>query len=472
MDLERNSALEKDLLQNFAFTPTGDQRRALQLLSGFCLDGNPRNLFILRGYAGTGKTTLIQTLVKTLPDYKMKTVLLAPTGRAAKVMGKYANRPAFTIHKHIYRPKNDRSGGAIFQLKENKATNTLYIIDEASMIGDQADNSLASGSLLADLLTFINDGKSCKLMLVGDVAQLPPIGARLSPALNTKQLRTNFGMETTKTELKEVMRQAQDSQILENATMLREKMLAQDYSFPKFKTGADVIRLTEGADVQDALDNSFHQNGREQTALITRSNKRATLFNRQIRAQVLYQEEEISAGDFLMVVKNNYHWLPQESRAGFIANGDIIELLKIREINEIYDLRFARCSVRMVDYPGEKEFDTVLMLSVLDLPAASLSWDESKQFYNKILEDYKDIPNKYQRHKEVRDNPFFNALQVKFAYAITCHKAQGGQWENVFVEKPWLPEGGVDLEYFRWLYTAVTRAQTRLFLMGFGEEYF
>lgn len=473
MELSSKKRLETELVRNFGFEPTADQSLALRLLSEFCLSTRSNEMFLLRGYAGTGKTTLIQTLVKTLPAYKRKTALLAPTGRAAKVMSQYTGKAAFTIHKYIYRPKKDTGGRAVFNLRENKGVNTLYIVDEASMISDAgSDPSLASGSLLRDLLDFVKNGVNCKLMLVGDVAQLPPVGSEQSPALDASYLGVHYRREAVEVEMKEVMRQVSDSQILKNATELRRKQTENDFSTPKFETGQEVIRLVEGFEVEDALNDSFREVGREGMAILVRSNKRASLYNQQIRSRILWQEDEISSGDFLMVVKNNYFWLPEGSKAGFIANGDIIELMQIYEYKELYGYRFARVKIRMVDYPDEKPFETMLLLDVLNLPSPSLSWEESRGLYQKVLEDYADIPQKYKRHQEVQKNPFFNALQVKFAYAITCHKAQGGQWDNIFIEQPWLPSGEIDQDYLRWLYTAITRAKGKVYLIGFKEEYF
>ncbi len=473
MEISNKRRLETDLLKNFGFEPTPGQQEALKALSGFCLSTKASEVFLLKGYAGTGKTTLIKTLVKTLPAYKRKTMLLAPTGRAAKVMSQYTGRAAYTIHKYIYRPKKDTGGRALFNLRENKAANTLYIVDEASMINDVgSDPSLASGSLLRDLLDFVRSGVNCKVMLVGDVAQLPPVGSDQSPALDGSYLGVHYRHESIEVEMTEVMRQLGESQILKNATDLRYRQLEGDFATPQFETGQEVIRLVEGFEVEDALNDSFRDVGREGTAVIVRSNKRAGLYNQQIRARILWQEDEISAGDFLMVVKNNYYWLEDGSKAGFIANGDIIELLQIYEYKELYGYRFARVKVQMVDYPDEKPFETMLLLDVLNLPSPSLTWEDSKALYQKVLEDYQDIPQKYKRHQEVQKNPYFNALQVKFAYAITCHKAQGGQWNHVFIEQPWLPTGEIDLDYLRWLYTALTRAKEKVYLIGFKDEYF
>lgn len=472
MDINQKKQFYTKLVSNFQFEPTGDQNKAFQLLANFCLNLDPNLVFLLKGYAGTGKTTLIKTLVKTLPSFRRKSILLAPTGRAAKVITSYSGKPASTIHRHIYNPKRDK-GGMLFTLKANKASNTHYIVDEASMIQDSGkDGSLISAGLLHDLIEFVKSGVNCKLLFVGDTAQLPPVHTSVSPALDKNYLSLQYGLEGIEIEMKEVMRQEVNSGVLSNATLLRNMQLQNQLSAPTLNVTKDMQRLVEGYEVEDALQNSFSQAGREGTVIIVRSNKRANLYNQQIRSRILWQEDEISAGDYLMVVKNNYFWLPEGSKAGFIANGDTIELLEIYEYIDLYNHRFAKVKVRMVDYIDSPPFDTVLFLDVLDMDAPSLKWEESNKLYQKVMEDYQDIPQKYKRHQKIQANPYFNALQVKFAYAITCHKAQGGQWDNVFVEQPWLPEGKVDLDYLRWLYTAFTRASENLFLIGFKDDYF
>lgn len=466
----RSHDFQKELVNNFNFSATNDQHLALQQIAEFCLELSPNKVFLLKGYAGTGKTTLIKTLVKSLSSIKRKAVLMAPTGRASKVMSQYSGRGAFTIHKYIYRPKRDKAGGMLFNLKENKASGTVYIVDEASMINDSSGD--ISSSLLSDLIQFVKTGVNCKLIFVGDIAQLPPIHTDVSPALDEQYLSLNYGLEPQVVELTQVMRQEQGSVLLHNSTKIRQMQILEDYSVPQLSTGADVIRLLEGYEIEDALNTSFLEVGREGTAVIVRSNKRAGLYNQQIRQRILWQEDEISAGDYLMVVKNNYFWLPEKSKANFIANGDIIELMEIYEIKELYDYRFARVKIRMVDYPDEEPFETIIFLDVLAMPSASLSWDESQVLYKKVLEDYAEIPSKYKQMQKVKENVYFNALQVKFAYAITCHKSQGGQWENVFVEKPWLPDGQISLDYLRWIYTAFTRAKSKLYLISFTDDYF
>lgn len=473
MDISKAKQLYQTLLKYFGFDPTADQQEALQSVADFCLTLNPDEVFLLKGYAGTGKTTLIKSLVRGLPEFKRKVVLMAPTGRAAKVMSQYSGKRAFTIHKYIFRPKRDSKGGITFKLRENKAVNTVFIVDEASMIPDDSgDFKLVSSGLLYDLMEFVRSGVNCKLILVGDTAQLPPVGSDQSPALDGNYIGIHYRKESREVELRAVMRQAETSGILQNATLLRNMQEEDTATIPRFSTSLDFIRLLEGYEVEDALQRSFAEAGREGTAIIVRSNKRANLYNQQIRKRILWQEDEISPGDFLMVVKNNYFWIPESSKAGFIANGDILELLEIYEYKNLYEYRFARVKVRMVDYDEMEPFETVLFLDVLDMAAPSLKWEDSSALYYRIMEDYMDIPQKYKRHQKVMNNPYFNALQVKFAYALTCHKAQGGQWKNVFIEQPWLPTGEVDLDYLRWLYTALTRAQERVYLIGFKDDYF
>jgi len=471
MQPKRSQDLPDLLRRNFPFQPTPDQARALQLLADYLEDKGPFQAFLLRGYAGTGKTTLVRSLVKSMAGIGRRTVLLAPTGRAAKVMGQYAGRPAFTLHKYLYQPRRQKGGGVQFVLRENKGRQMVFIVDEASMINDQEGD--LGGNLLSDLLHFFAAGTSCKLILIGDVAQLPPVHAEASPALDPNWLEQVHRRPSQTAELSQVMRQEKGSQLLANATALRALQGENPHPQPVFRTGPDVVRLLEGFEVEEALNLSFAECGREGTAVIVRSNKRAGLYNRQIRQRILWQEDEISTGDYLMVVKNSYFWLPAESKASFIANGDIVELLQIYEIKFLYGYRFARVKIRLVDYPDEPPLEVQIFLDVLDRPSASLPWEESRQFYQTVLLDYADEPSRYKQHEAVRNNPYFNALQVKFAYAVTCHKAQGGQWDRVFVEKPWLPpEEGIGLDYLRWLYTAFTRAKDRVYLIGFDDAYF
>lgn len=459
------------LLNNFSFTPTAHQKEALHGIAAFLCQYNKQVAFLLKGFAGTGKTTLIDALVHTLPLFNLKAVLLAPTGRAAKVMSRYAGAPAFTIHRFIYRMRA-HGGSAHFERRANRANHTVYIVDEASMISDSSRSGAINGSsLLQDLLDFVQEGANCKILMAGDSAQLPPVDTELSPALDGDYLRTSYGFQSREVMLKEVLRQAAQSVILKNATALRQ-MMPDHVALPRFELGGDFGRLVEAYEMEETLQNAYQNYDRDQIAVIVRSNKRANMFNQQIRQRILWQEDELSAGDQLMVVKNNYFWLPEQSQAGFIANGDIVEVRRIFEITELYGYRFARCELRLVDYPEEPPLEAQLLLDVLQMEGPSQSWDQTKAFFETVLEDYADLPTKVERQREVRKNPYFNALQVKFAYAFTCHKAQGGQWPVVFVEKPWLPDGTIDLDYLRWLYTAFTRAQEQLWVLGFENEYF
>ncbi len=471
MHHENNLFLE--FVKGFNFEPTNLQNELLKKIASFVLNESKNDLFLLKGYAGTGKTTIVSTVVNNLESVGLKAVLLAPTGRAAKVMGSYAKRPAFTIHKKIYFPKNDPNSGMSFVLQQNKYHNTIFIVDEASMIPDSnADARLFnSRSLLADLISYVYSGKNCKLILVGDVAQLPPVKLDLSPALDKSLIEIEFDKVVRSLELNEVMRQHESSGILFNATKIRELIFKNILNQFKFNVDfKDVSRLTDGYDIQDAIYNSYYE-GLNNTVFIVRSNKRANLYNQQIRNNILGYENEITSGDFIMVVKNNYFWLQDAPKVGFIANGDICEVLEIFSFKDLYGFRFAEVKLRLIDYEDEPPFETVLLLDTLHSEAPSLSYEDSNKLYHAVSEDYAEERSKYKRLLAVKSNKFFNALQVKFSYALTCHKTQGGQWDNVFVEQPYMPEGE-DISYLRWLYTAVTRAQKKLFLIGFKEEYF
>nr|WP_288933983.1 ATP-binding domain-containing protein [uncultured Allomuricauda sp.] len=465
----------KILTEKFPHVPTVKQGLALNKLANFVLEGKKDDVFLLKGFAGTGKTTLIATLVSSLWKIKMSSVLMAPTGRAAKVMSVYSGNKAFTIHKKIYFPKKQSGGGIQFVLAPNKHRNTIFIVDEASMIPDTpADSKLfENGSLLDDLMFYVHSGHNCKLILIGDTAQLPPVKLELSPALDENRLSLNYDKEVECLELDEVMRQSGGSGILHNATNLREQLQSEFFDDFKFELNnyKDIVRLIDGAEIQEAIDSSYHQNGKEDTAIIVRSNKRANLYNQNIRERILFLDNEIAVGDYMMVVKNNYFWLKPNSEAGFIANGDIIEVLELFAIKELYEFKFAEVKVKMVDYPSQKPFETVLLLDTITAETPSLSYEDGNRLYQEVMKDYAHEKSKYKKFLGVKNNKFFNALQVKFSYAITCHKSQGGQWNTVFVEQPYLPNG-VDKDYLRWLYTAVTRAERQLYLIGFKDDFF
>lgn len=461
------------LLQLFPYAPTQGQGRLFRLLADYVFEQDSKSIFMIKGYAGTGKTSVVGTLVNTLERAGMGSVLMAPTGRAAKVMHVYSGRPAFTVHRKIYYASRNQGGGMRFSLQRNRHTNTVFIADEASMIPDGSyDLKLFSGrSLLEDLLEYVYSGKNCRLILVGDTAQLPPVHSQVSPALEEERLRETYGLRVHSLELDEVMRQHKDSGILTNAThvrkMAREERLNQfrfELDFP------DVLRLTDPYDIQDAIYTAYND-GPENTVFIVRSNKRANLYNRQVRNSILGYEGEITTGDYVMVVKNNYFWLRDSQQVPFIANGDICEILEIFRFTELYGFHFAEVKMRMVDYEDQAPFETVLLLDTLHSDFPSLSQEESYRLYQEVEKDYAEERSKYKRILQIKENKYFNALQIKFSYAMTCHKTQGGQWDHVFVEQPYLPDGE-DISYLRWLYTALTRAQKKLYLIGFNEEYF
>lgn len=463
------------LSQNFPFNPTIKQDAFFQKIAVFITNVNNDCIFVLKGYAGTGKTTVISTIVNNLIEVNKKYVLLAPTGRAAKVIANYSNKPAFTIHKKIYFPKKSSGGGVAFTMQQNKHKNTIFIVDEASMISDVAAESkmYENGSLLDDLISYIYSGENCKMILLGDTAQLPPVNLDISPALNTDTLELNYDKKVDWIELDEVMRQELNSGILYNATELRELLKDSFITEFKFKLRGfkDIVRLTDGYDIQDAINQAYSNYSIEDTAFIVRSNKRANQYNEQIRTKILDKESDLSTGDFLMVVKNNYFWLKEKDEAGFIANGDIIEVLEIYSFKELYGFKFAKVKIRMVDYPNQIPFETVLILDTIKSESPSLTYEQSNQLYEEVMKDYEHLTTKYAKFQKVKENEYFNGLQVKFSYAITCHKSQGGQWNTVFIEQPYLPEG-IDRDYIRWLYTAITRAKDRLYLIGFKDESF
>ena len=469
-------SFQKTLKDTFPFTPTASQENGFQQIADYLEDKNDDTVLLIKGYAGTGKTTLIGHLVKKLIVVNKKSILMAPTGRAAKVLSSYSGKHALTIHKKIYFPKAVSGGSGIqFSLKENKHTNTVFIIDESSMIGDDRQQSklFENGSLLHDLIHFVDNGEKCKLIFVGDTAQLPPVHLNISPALSEEELETQFNKKVYSVTLKDVVRQQAASGILYNATSIRELLVKEDYLGFNFNLERfnDVHRILEGNELLEALENTLQEDGVDQTVLIVRSNKRANLFNRNIRERILYLESDLSVGDQLMVVKNNYFWLDANSQPGFIANGDVVKINQISKYVDRYDMKFAEVSVQMVDYPKEPPFDVVLLLKTLSSETASLTFEEGQILYQKVVQDYSKEKSKYKRFLKVKSDPYFNALQVKYSYAITCHKSQGGQWKNVFIEQPYIPNGP-DRDYFRWLYTALTRAKEKLYLIGFSSDYF
>ena len=465
--MNRKKVQEK-LRLSFSFQPTSEQEGIINYLSEFVSTIGNRSIFILKGYAGTGKTTLISALVKSLPLLNKRAILMAPTGRAAKVLSKYSKKLASTIHKKIYWIRTNKSGNTFIKLKENTHSNTIFIVDEASMITESSDKAFGNRSLLDDLIKYVYMGSDCKLILVGDKAQLPPVHLELSPALNEKTLELNYNKQVICKELTQVIRQSKKSFILENATQLREKIANNDYTYPKFLTNTEVIRINSAEDLQEFLENAYGRDGINNTAIICRSNKRANQYNQQIRMKIRWQENEISSGDKLMVVRNNYFWL-KEKRNEFIANGDIVEVIKIKETIERYGFRFAKASIRMIDYNNEKELDVILLLDTLTSETPAITYEQYKKLYSEVGLDYK---GEKEINKKIKENEFFNALQIKFSYAITCHKSQGGQWQNVFVDLGYFEEKMLDKSYLRWLYTAFTRASQNLYLINFNNNFF
>lgn len=454
-------------------TPTASQESLLQKMASFILSKKKDELFLIKGYAGTGKTTTVKALIKTLRSHRIRTVLLAPTGRAAKVLSSYTQSPAYTIHKKIYRQKSSRDGFADFLLEKNLHKNTYFIVDEASMISNQSMETsvFGSGRLLDDLIQYVYEGTGCKLILIGDTAQLPPVKMDLSPALDSKNLEA-YGLDVNESFLSDVLRQSEDSGILENATRLRSLLADDVEGFPEIiLENFPDIEFIPGAELVEKISDTYDAYGMEETVIVTRSNKRANQFNQGIRNQILWREEELSAGDYLMVVKNNYYWTEEEEDMDFIANGDIAEVVSIHGYQELYGYRFADVGLRFIDY-NDLEIDAKILIDTIHSNSASLTKDENRELYYKILEDYQDVKGKKARYQRVRDNPYFNALQVKFSYAVTCHKAQGGQWSAVFVDHGYLTEEMINKEFIRWLYTAFTRATEKLYLINFHKSFF
>lgn len=458
----------------FPHQPTGQQLELFNRLHEFLLSNDGDECFILKGYAGTGKTTVLGALVKALREYKYKAVLLAPTGRAAKVITNYSGRKAFTIHKRIYRKKSALTLDDGFAIADNLASDTLFIVDEASMISDEAAG-MNRTSLLFDLLRYVYNDKNCKLVLVGDTAQLPPVGSENSPALDAALMKDKFGLTVFGYELTDVLRQGKDSGILYNATRIRDIIRAKEISTPKVVTKGykDVFRMT-GERLPEGLEYAYRKYGYDRTLIICRSNKNANLYNGQIRNRILYREEELTGGDQIMVVKNNYFWLQEqdESSTNFIANGDIARIRKVRRIEDMYGFRFADVQIEFIDYAEDPVLDCKILLDTLYADSPALSRADQKRFYEEVMKDYEHMVNKRAMHNELKQNPYYNALQIKFAYAITCHKAQGGQWDAVFVDQGYVTDEMINMDFLRWFYTAVTRATTELFLVNFDGRFY
>lgn len=459
------------ITSNLGHIPTAGQENVIDALGDYLITRDDR-IFLIKGYAGTGKTSIVASLVKSLTHFRYRSVLLAPTGRAAKVLSRYSGASAYTIHKKIYRQKSLSEGFGEFSLDHNLHRNTLFIVDEASMIANQSlDLSVfGSGRLLDDLISYVFSGSGCKLILIGDEAQLPPVGFDQSDALDPKYLQ-RYGFPVEEYYLDEVVRQGLDSGILFNATKLRQQIKPGVHGFPGLIAGKfpDFIRLT-GENLTDMLESSYHTVGQEETIVLCRSNKLANRYNLGIRSMILHYDEDIRMGDLVMVVKNNYHWLKGSEEVDFIANGDILEVDRVKGRKELYGFDFCELSVRFTDY-RVMEFDAKAMLDTLYSEGPALDKDQTRNFFAAVSEDYQQMKGKKHKADAIREDPFYNALQIKFAYAITCHKAQGGQWKHVYIDQGWQTEENLDREYYRWLYTAITRATEKVFLVNFKEEF-
>ena len=477
--------LKYKILQQFGFPPTQEQANALDVFARFLTDRNPQVVMILRGSAGTGKTSLSGAIVRTLQAIRQKVMLLAPTGRAAKVFSLNSGTPAYTIHRRIYREKSFSGVDGQFNLNDNLFTDTLFMVDEASMVANMGLGGMnfGSGCLLDDLVHFVYQGRNDRLMLIGDKAQLPPVGEEESPALNAAMLQ-GYGLTVYECDLNEVLRQSEQSGILYNATMIRQMITHDDITqLPKIRfTGFSDIKPMPGAELIEALADSYHHVGLDDTIVVTRSNKRANIFNQGIRNMVLDREEELSQGDILMIVKNNYYWMEEERKKmkekdnqvpsneipAFLANGDRAKVLKVRRRIDLYGFRFATLLLQFPDY-GNYELEATVLLDTLTSEAPALTHEQQEQLFHQIEEDYQDVPLKADRMKAIRQDQFYNALQVKFAYAVTCHKAQGGQWAHVYVDQGYMTDDMLTPDYIHWLYTAFTRAKEMLYLVNWPE---
>jgi len=468
----RQENIHSLLSKNLGNIPTQDQSDCMRLLAGFVTDNTNDVIFLLKGYAGTGKTSLIASLVMTLDTLRQKSVLLAPTGRAAKVLHSYTGKEAWTIHRKIYRQKSATDGVGKFVLDRNLHKDTYFIVDEASMIPDESSDAsiFGSGKLLEDLLEYVYTGTDCKLILVGDVAQLPPVGAIVSPALDEDVLRaTGFALQSF--ELRQVIRQSEGSGILMNATAVRQQVSDGDLSVPELELhGYGDIERLGGSELIERLSESYDRCGTDGAIVVVNSNNLANRYNQGIRSRVFFREEEISTGDIIMVVKNNYYWLKDDENASFIANGDIAEVRRIRKYEEMYGMRFADMTLFFRD--SELEVEAKVMLDTLMMGTPSLAPEKSRELYFAVLADHPGIKSKRKQYEAVRDDPYFNALQIKFAYAVTCHKSQGGQWERVFIDQGMFNRQEPTIDYLRWFYTALTRATDRVYLVNFPDSWF
>lgn len=457
---------------NFPFNFTNDQIKALNEITDFLFSREGNLVFLLKGYAGTGKSSLIGSLVKTMNQFNQKTVLLAPTGRAAKVFSAYASQQALTIHKKLYRQQKFSEEMSNFSLTENLHKHTLFIVDEASMINNESgDFSIfGTGRLLDDLIEYVYSGEGCRMLLIGDTAQLPPVKQDASPALE-KEVLQSYSLSVREFTLTEIVRQAEESGILSNATLLRNALVNGDtFDYPKLRTDTykDVKRIT-GAELIEEISNAYQRTGPEETIVISRSNKRVNAYNRGIRNTVLYREEELSNGDLLMITKNNYFWVESFENLEFLANGEFVEVKRIRGYEEMYGFRF--CNVLLYHRDYDVEFEAKINMDSLHTELPGLTREQNNTLFAAVMEDYTYITQKRQRYKKIKENPYFNALQVKYGYAVTCHKAQGGEWKNVFLDIGYVDESYMGDNFYRWLYTSITRSSEMLYLVNLPEEF-
>jgi len=463
---------KEKIKENFPFEPTSEQELALDSIVGFLFLQKEESVFLLKGFAGTGKSSLLGALVKTMTEFKQKTVLLAPTGRAAKVFSSYANHPAFTIHKKIYRQQKYSGETGSFGLMDNLHKDTLFIVDEASMISNNGLDSsfFGTGRLLDDLIHFVYSGENCRMLLIGDSAQLPPVGEDDSPALQ-KAVLEGYGLEVHDAMLSQIVRQAESSGILLNATNIRNalnKGKTEAYPKLKLKKFTDIVRIS-GEELIDEITAAYDRDGLDNTMIISRSNKRSNIYNQGIRNRILYREEELSTGDMLMITKNNYYWTENIDNIDFLANGEIVEVLRVRREQELYGFRFCEVTIKSLDY--DMELEVKILMDTLHSEAAGLTRERSEELFLNVLEDYANISTRAGKMKKMKVDPFYNALQVKFAYAITCHKAQGGEWANVFLDLGYISEEHLGINFYRWLYTAITRASSKLYLVNLPDEF-
>jgi exodeoxyribonuclease V len=468
----RETLIFNHLCKNLGNTPTDDQSEALKRFAGYITGNTNDVIFLLTGYAGTGKTSLISSVVKTLDLLRFRSVLLAPTGRAAKVLSSFAGKQAYTIHKKIYRQKSSKDGMGSFVLDRNLHKETYFIVDEASMVSNSSNeiSLFGSGKLLDDLLEYVYSGTDCKLIIAGDTAQLPPVGSVLSPALDPDALK-EYGFGLISAELKQVVRQSEDSGILMNATRIRLQIASRDLVHPSLdcENFKDIMRIS-GEDLVDEISTSYGICGLEGTIIVVNSNKQANRYNQGIRNRIFFREEEISPGDMVMVVKNNYFHMDEEADTGFIANGDIAEVKRIRKYEEKYGFRFADMLLKFTDY--DLEVESKVMLDVLRLDTPALPPEKGRELFQNVLSDYLFMKTRRKQIEAVRNDKYFNALQVKFSYAVTCHKAQGGQWQRVFIDQGMFNRQEISIDYLRWFYTAITRATDRLYLVNFSDKWF